>query len=93
MTQPLNPALKPIPQEVISCLKTLNKFLLLRATICPHSISVAEVFLLSILRRGELGVSTTSELVQKVGKQFKNVIRLIDYVKSAFPVGLEKLEQ
>ena len=44
-----------------------------------------------MLRRGELGIKSASELKCKVDGDFPNVSRHIDFMYNAFNVGGEKL--
>ena len=50
---------KEIPVEV---LKTIDEHLLYNMCLVSHTVSFADIFLLSMLKRGEMGVTSGAEL-------------------------------
>jgi len=62
----------------------------MHATLCYGGVSFAEVFLLLMLYKGEL-CATKRDQLRSVGN-YPNIERLMVYLQTAYPIGIEKLE-
>jgi len=80
-----------IPECVFEILVELDAYLLCNSSLVGHSIGFADVFMLCMFRRGELGVTSGEALTQKVKVSFPNVCRHLDHLLGAYNVGKEKL--
>ena len=74
-------------------LAKIDRYLLLRQYLCPYAerLGFAEVFLIGMIRRGELRLADLSDEPETC--RFKNILRLHRHMQKLYPSDLNVLEQ